>query len=94
MKVLLTALFLCFFDISLHNYIFKSIIKVNRFLGQAYMITCCFPKKENSSHLSGSRFECSVNRNVILNTQLGISLSCCIFDDSSHLLKVNTDKKG
>lgn len=37
---------------SLLNYIFKSIFKVKRFLGQAYtMTTCCFPylkKKEKN----------------------------------------------
>lgn len=62
------------FNISLLNNIFKSILRVKRFLGQAD--TMSFPKekgKKNGSHLSGSCFECSVNNNVILNTQFSIS---------------------
>lgn len=62
---------LCFFDISLLNYISKRSLTVEAYT----MITCCFQKKKekSGSHLSRSHFECSANNNVILNTQFSIS---------------------
>lgn len=41
---------LCFFDISLLNYIFKSIFAVKRFMGQAYTMTTCYYHTKNNNN--------------------------------------------
>lgn len=47
----------------------------------------CFKRNSwRSTPLSDHVLSVSVNDNVIVKTQFSISWSCCIFDDSSHLL--------
>lgn len=77
------------------NTYLRAVLQWSALWGLAYaMTTCCFQKKykkkrkgkKKGRHFSGSRFECSVNDNVTLNTQFSIRWSCCIFDDSVRLL--------
>lgn len=82
-----TALFcfcsLCFFDMSMLNYICKSIYMVKHFLGQVVYHDYMLFQKINCSHLRGSCFECSIG-NLILNTQFSISSEAVAYVTIAH----------